>query len=421
MIALDTPRQGRDVDIVFDFRSNGSRNNRSYLAPDPKNELNMSVHRRRPKRRGRARTPAPSGEAGQEQRNLGIRFIYDQLSYPAAFVVEQVFSHPKSVAWDVAKRGKIKFGIGSRLIGLNGRNVAIMKERELATLLQETVARATFASMSIQMRFDNIELTHDVSQGSKNLSLWGQVALSSFARMSSRCGGGGDARRPNTAAAGSGSGSKRSPTKNTKEKDKWDPVLHGMKPSKHKPRNQTRYGSGRAIGGNFTKSKRYRDLEMVHTGTQANASSFKKQPLSTSRSSPGFSIGLSTREDWKRVGFQGVAKTADSGSSPQFSCLGLKGGAADFGASERQLPPFKGIDPGFDSPGPAAYPEKYGMGPGSLSMAPSPSMGAGKRNTLATNQGLDSPVRVLFLIFPAAFTINLFYLLNIVLLRTDVY
>jgi hypothetical protein len=130
---------------------------------------------------------------------------------------------------------------------------------------------------------------------------------------------------------------------------------------------------------------------MVHTGTQANASSFKKQPLSTSRSSPGFSIGRSTREDWKRVGFLGVAKTADSGSSPQFSCLGLKGGAADFGASVRQLPPFKGIDAGFDSPGPAAYPEKYGMGPGSLSMAPSASMGAGKRNTLATNMGLDSP------------------------------
>jgi hypothetical protein len=33
------------------------------------------------------------------------------------------------------------------------------------------------------------------------------------------------------------------------------------------------------------------------------------------------------------------------------------------------MPPFKGIDPGFDSPGPAAYPEKYGMGPNSLSLA----------------------------------------------------
>ena len=62
-----------------------------------------------------------------------------------------------------------------------------------------------------------------------------------------------------------------------------------------------------------------------------------------------------------------MAKKDDSGQSGQFCCFGGK--SAGFGVSQRQMPPFKGIDPGFDSPGPAAYPEKYGMGPNSLSLA----------------------------------------------------
>ena len=81
--------------------------------------------------------------------------------------------------------------------------------------------------------------------------------------------------------------------------------IHGMGESKRKPRNQTRYGSTPVVGGAFTQGKRYKELVKVHTGTQANVSSFGKNVLSSSRTSPGFSIGLSTREDWKKVGFEG--------------------------------------------------------------------------------------------------------------------
>ena len=150
-----------------------------------------------------------------------------------------------------------------------------------------------------------------------------------------------------------------------------------------------RFGRCTPTLGAFTTEKRYKDLEPVHTGTQATPSSFGRNPIG--RTAPASSFGTSTRQDWKAVGFNGVVKAEDSGSSGQFSCLGLKNGGAGFGVSERQLPPFKGLDPGIESPGPAAYIKKPMMGPGSLSTAMSATFGAGKRKTISTDKGLDSP------------------------------
>ena len=129
MVKLDSPRSN-EVDVVFDF-GNGSRSR--DFGPDPRNELNMSLHR--PKRRGRQRSP----EITNEQKDLGLRFIYDRSIYPAAFVVDNV--RPGSVAWKVASQGNVSFGIGSRLVGLHQRNIAILQERECTKLLQDTVAR----------------------------------------------------------------------------------------------------------------------------------------------------------------------------------------------------------------------------------------------------------------------------------------
>ena len=380
MIALDPPRKNRDVDVIFDLGSNSS--GRTSIGPDPRNELNMSLHRPARPTRGRQRSPS-----AHEQRDLGLRFVYDRSIYPAAFVVDHV--RPHSVAWEVATRGNSSFGVGSRLIGLNKRNILILQERQCSKVLQETVARVTFSSGAIEMRFDNIDLAQDLSSNGTDLNLWGKVAMSSNSRMSALARPQSAAHLSITSSTAGAIDTRRS--KSQRKKDEWDPTRHGMKESKRKPRNQTRYGSTPVVGGAFTQEKRYKELEKVHTGTQANVSSFGKNVLSTSRTSPGFSIGLSTREDWRKVGFDGMQKPKDSGSSGQFSCFSGNKGTAGFGVSQRQMPPFKGLDPGFDSPGPAAYPEKYGMGPGSLSMAASASFGVSARRTIATDLGLDSP------------------------------
>jgi hypothetical protein len=367
MIPLEGKRPERDVDIRFDL--SGRNDSGGGLGHDPRNELNMSVHRPSPSRPTRKMHRSPV-----QKRDLGIRFVYDRSIYPAAFVVDHV--RQGSVASNVAQNSCHSFGLGSRLIGLNNQNIVILSEHEAGKLLQDTVARATFSSGTVVMRFDNIELSQDLSANGNNLNLWGKVALSQVTQKY-------------IDVPESEKKRERKKKKNKKKEEKWDVILHGLKPSKHKPRNQTRYGSVPCVGGNFTKEQRYKDLEKVHTGTQANTSSFGFNPLSTQRTSPGFSIGLSTREDWKKVGFEGVQKVNSTGSSGQFSCLGRRN--ISFGVSERQLPPFKGIDPGFDSPGPAGYPEKYGMGPNSLSVASSATFGVSKRKGVATNRGLDSP------------------------------
>ena len=365
-IALEAPRPNRDVDVYFNLDGNSG----GGFGFDPRNELNMSQHRprkRRPTRTKRSSKPDPA------KHDLGIRFIYDMSIYPPAFVVDHV--RPNSVAMEVATTSTHSFGLGSRLIGVDNRNILIMPEREAAKFLQDTVARATFSSSTIAMRFDNVDLSHDLSRNSSNLKLWGQISLSQMTQQD-------NAPAPETSQ-------KRNRKSHKKQEPVWDVMLHGPKPSNRQPRNQTRFGSVPCVGGNFTNSKRFKDLEQVHTGTQANVSSFGKNALSTSRTSPGFSIGLSTREDWKKVGFEGVVKVNGEGSSGQFSCFGSK--KISFGVSKRPVPGCFPSDPGYDSPGPAGYPEKYGMGPGSLSVARSATFGVSKRKTVATNFGLDSP------------------------------
>ncbi len=375
--ALDPPRRHRDVDVVFDLSralTPAAAPAGSVYGPDPRNELNHSVHRRR---RGRPR--AANGQRGRQApsrkpADLGIRFSFDTSQYPAAFVVTDV--REGSIAWETACATGAMFGVGSRLCGLNGVNILCMtNEHSMGRFVADTVTRASFEMGVVEMRFDNQTLRFAAGQQggpTQQMGPWGAVALKSVMTSPAENDKTDYSLSPNR---------KKTTTKATRHKKK-----HIRKPPDF---GINRFGRCTPTLGAFTTEKRYKDLEPVHTGTQATPSSFGKNPIG--RTAPASSFGTSTRQDWKAVGFNGVVKAEDSGSSGQFSCLGLKNGGAGFGVSERQLPPFKGLDPGIESPGPAAYISKPMMGPGSLSTAMSATFGAGKRKTISTDKGLDSP------------------------------
>ena len=153
----------------------------------------------------------------------------------------------------------------------------------------------------------------------------------------------------------------------------------------------TRYGTVHFRGGKFNKDIRPLDrpVEMVNGATSANPSATGKQVLSTLRNSTAISIGFSTREEWK-IMMEG--KKASDGSVPiSFSAFGKQvssdkknGRNAQFGCAKRQLPPFRGLDKGMDSPGPVLMMPST-LGAGRLSF------GAGARKTISTDTGLDSP------------------------------
>lgn len=378
MVPLDPPRPHRDVDVSFHLSPEAytSRPDRGGLyGSDPRNELNQSVHHRR---RGRPR--AADGRRGRQVArqpvDLGICFAFDTTVYPAAFVVTDV--REGSVAWEKACKSSNAFGVGSRLCGLNGVNILCMTdEHQMGRFVADAVTRASFEMGVVEMRFDNQNMRFaagDQGGVAGQLAPWGAVALRSIVKT------------PSTH-------SKTDYSLSPQQKNSRDGIKK-KKYSKKKIRKPpdfgiNRFGKCTPTLGAFTTEKRYKDLEPVHMGTQATPSSFGRNPVG--RTAPATSFGSSTREDWKAVGFNGVVKSEDSGSSGQFSCLGLKNGGAGFGVSERQLPPFKGLDPGLDSPGPAAYIAKPMVGPDSLSTAMSATFGAGKRKTIATDMGLDSP------------------------------
>jgi hypothetical protein len=388
MVPLDPPRYHRDVDVLFDLSPSsspspsssssppGGAGGGSRYGPDPRNELNHSVHHRR---RGRPRA------AGQRSRqapprqpaDLGIRFAFDTARYPAAFVVTDV--REGSIAWVTACTTGAVFGVGSRLCGLNGVNILCMpNEHAMGRFIADAVTRASFEMGVVEMRFDNETLQFAAGQHggpAQQMGPWGAVALRSVVT--------GTAADRKTNYSLSPNKQKKA-TRTTMQNNNKKHVIR--KPPDF---GINRFGRCTPTLGAFTTEKRYKDLEPVHTGTQATPSSFGRNPIG--RTAPASSFGTSTRQDWKAVGFNGVVKAEDSGSSGQFSCLGLKNGGAGFGVSERQLPPFKGLDPGIESPGPAAYIKKPMMGPGSLSTAMSATFGAGKRKTISTDKGLDSP------------------------------